>query len=372
MLATPSRDGCTSLTYGYHSWVQLEMQDLCICLYPAYAPISEWLHQLEQVLIDDLHWATDTPYTHPEFFHKVFQRHILKFIGTKILWHCPSLTVWGFCRMFMLSSMSPVWLRRDLFLRQWFLFLDYSGIVISGCLKRIQCRGLSLYFQTSDIDIISHGSLDIEAQISVISRFSHTRGSIPLPFDLLDGPSLRDNPFKGGLSLDNAEYSVCSVVHTFRGHFHDLCLLRYKGSFIFQRTLTMRMSALYWCPPWVLNFSRSLSFLIWIIFFHTWYCRHYQRCSRLLAVLAFSNCQGPLLDWPLPMRCRGSWSHNIAIRMYPDGGFHVRGRAHSVSSHLIQRVVGLDTVGRRIHHLGLTTYGFAPELGSYSSPSANP
>ena len=50
------------------------------CLDPAYAPLSELLHQLGRALKFDLHWATDTPYTHPEFLHEVFQRHILNFI----------------------------------------------------------------------------------------------------------------------------------------------------------------------------------------------------------------------------------------------------------------------------------------------------
>ena len=50
------------------------------CLDPAYAPLSELLDQLGQALESDLHWATDTPYTHPEFLHEVFQRHILNFI----------------------------------------------------------------------------------------------------------------------------------------------------------------------------------------------------------------------------------------------------------------------------------------------------
>ena len=47
---------------------------------PAYAPLSELLNQLGQALKFDLHWATGTPYTHPEFLHEVFQRHILNFI----------------------------------------------------------------------------------------------------------------------------------------------------------------------------------------------------------------------------------------------------------------------------------------------------
>ena len=50
------------------------------CLDPAYTPLSELLQQLGQALENDLHWATDTPYTHPEFIHEVFQRHILNFI----------------------------------------------------------------------------------------------------------------------------------------------------------------------------------------------------------------------------------------------------------------------------------------------------
>ena len=47
---------------------------------PAYAPLSELFHQLERFLKCDLQWATDAPYTHPEFLHEVFQRHILNFI----------------------------------------------------------------------------------------------------------------------------------------------------------------------------------------------------------------------------------------------------------------------------------------------------
>ena len=47
---------------------------------PAYAPLSELLVQLGRELKHDLHWTTDTPYTHPEFLHEVFQRHILNYI----------------------------------------------------------------------------------------------------------------------------------------------------------------------------------------------------------------------------------------------------------------------------------------------------
>jgi hypothetical protein len=47
---------------------------------PAYAPLSVLLQQLGQALEHDLYWATETPYTHPDFLHEVFQRHILNFI----------------------------------------------------------------------------------------------------------------------------------------------------------------------------------------------------------------------------------------------------------------------------------------------------
>ena len=50
------------------------------CLDPAYAPLSVLLNQLGDALECDLHWATDTPYTHPDFLHEIFQRHILNFI----------------------------------------------------------------------------------------------------------------------------------------------------------------------------------------------------------------------------------------------------------------------------------------------------
>ena len=50
------------------------------CLDPAYAPLSDLLLLLGRALKSDLHWATDTPYTHPDFLHEVFQRHILNFI----------------------------------------------------------------------------------------------------------------------------------------------------------------------------------------------------------------------------------------------------------------------------------------------------
>ena len=50
------------------------------CLDPAYAPLSVLLDQLGDALECDLHWATDTPYTDPDFLHEVFQRHILNYI----------------------------------------------------------------------------------------------------------------------------------------------------------------------------------------------------------------------------------------------------------------------------------------------------
>ena len=83
--ATP--DGCTSEMpvglWGPLVDITVDARQLDIPssgLDPAYAPLSELLHQLGRALIDDLHWATDTPYTHPEFLHEVFQRHILNFI----------------------------------------------------------------------------------------------------------------------------------------------------------------------------------------------------------------------------------------------------------------------------------------------------
>jgi hypothetical protein len=83
--ATP--DGCTS-EMQIELWVPLigtaaDTRSLDIptsCLDPAYTPLSELLHQLGRALKYDLHWATDTPYTYPEFLHEVFQRHILNFI----------------------------------------------------------------------------------------------------------------------------------------------------------------------------------------------------------------------------------------------------------------------------------------------------
>ena len=47
-------------------------------------PLSELLDQLGEALESDLHWATDTPYTHPEFLHEVFQRYMLNFIFEKM------------------------------------------------------------------------------------------------------------------------------------------------------------------------------------------------------------------------------------------------------------------------------------------------
>ena len=80
-------DGCTS-EVPIEIWVPLvgtafEARPLDIpsgCLDPIYAPLSELLQQLGEALGSDLHWATDTPYTHPDFLHEVFQRHILNFI----------------------------------------------------------------------------------------------------------------------------------------------------------------------------------------------------------------------------------------------------------------------------------------------------
>ena len=80
-------DGCTS-KIPMELWSTLigtttDARPLIIasnCLDPAYAPLSELLEELGRELKHDLHWATDTPYTHPEFLHEVFQRRILNFI----------------------------------------------------------------------------------------------------------------------------------------------------------------------------------------------------------------------------------------------------------------------------------------------------
>jgi len=80
-------DGCTSQIPA-EVWVPLvgkhaDARPLAIpssCLAPAYASLSELLNQLGEALGDDLYWATEIPYTHPEFLHEVFQRHILNFI----------------------------------------------------------------------------------------------------------------------------------------------------------------------------------------------------------------------------------------------------------------------------------------------------
>jgi len=79
--------GCTS-EIPIDLWVPLisntndtrPLEIPCTSFDPAYAPLSELLDQLGQALEHDLHWATVTPYTHPEFLHEVFQRHILNFI----------------------------------------------------------------------------------------------------------------------------------------------------------------------------------------------------------------------------------------------------------------------------------------------------
>jgi len=47
---------------------------------PLYAPLSELVRQLGKALQSDLYWATEAPYTHPDFLHEVFQRRILNFI----------------------------------------------------------------------------------------------------------------------------------------------------------------------------------------------------------------------------------------------------------------------------------------------------
>ncbi|KAF8804271.1 hypothetical protein BYT27DRAFT_7107756 [Phlegmacium glaucopus] len=51
-----------------------------IALDPAYSPLVNLLNQLGSAVLYDFHWATDTPYTDPEFLHEAFQRHILNFI----------------------------------------------------------------------------------------------------------------------------------------------------------------------------------------------------------------------------------------------------------------------------------------------------
>ena len=80
-------DGCTSeVPIGL--WAPLVEVDTdtrpldinSSCLHSAYAPLSGLLHQLARAFKFDLHWATDAPYTHPDFLHEVFQRHILNFI----------------------------------------------------------------------------------------------------------------------------------------------------------------------------------------------------------------------------------------------------------------------------------------------------
>ena len=62
---------------------QMDIRPLGIpahALDPSYAPLSELLRQLGQALKSDLHWATQEPYTYPDFLHEVFQRRILNFI----------------------------------------------------------------------------------------------------------------------------------------------------------------------------------------------------------------------------------------------------------------------------------------------------
>ena len=84
--ATPADGDATEIPSEF--WVPLvgtaeDARSLNIpttCLDPAYAPLSELLGQLADALEYDLYWATDTHYTHPEFLHEVFQRHILNFI----------------------------------------------------------------------------------------------------------------------------------------------------------------------------------------------------------------------------------------------------------------------------------------------------
>jgi len=47
---------------------------------PVYSPLGVLLNQLGDAVLHDFHWATDKPYTDPEFLHEAFQRHILNFV----------------------------------------------------------------------------------------------------------------------------------------------------------------------------------------------------------------------------------------------------------------------------------------------------
>ncbi|KAF9476031.1 hypothetical protein BDN70DRAFT_995968 [Pholiota conissans] len=47
---------------------------------PAYSALESLLRDLGSVLRDDIFWATEAPFTHPEFIHEVLQRHLLNFI----------------------------------------------------------------------------------------------------------------------------------------------------------------------------------------------------------------------------------------------------------------------------------------------------
>ncbi|KAF9477173.1 hypothetical protein BDN70DRAFT_995121 [Pholiota conissans] len=47
---------------------------------PSYSALEGLLIALGIVLERDIHWATEEPYTYPDFIHEVFQRHLLNFI----------------------------------------------------------------------------------------------------------------------------------------------------------------------------------------------------------------------------------------------------------------------------------------------------
>ncbi|KJA13567.1 hypothetical protein HYPSUDRAFT_209406 [Hypholoma sublateritium FD-334 SS-4] len=47
---------------------------------PSYAPLSALIRNLWETLEPELYWATNTPYTDPEFVHESLQRHILNYL----------------------------------------------------------------------------------------------------------------------------------------------------------------------------------------------------------------------------------------------------------------------------------------------------
>ncbi|KJA14541.1 hypothetical protein HYPSUDRAFT_208621 [Hypholoma sublateritium FD-334 SS-4] len=49
--------------------------------HPAYDAVRSVINSLAAYLVHDLHWATDAPFTHPEFLHEAFQRLVLNFLG---------------------------------------------------------------------------------------------------------------------------------------------------------------------------------------------------------------------------------------------------------------------------------------------------